>query len=102
MVDKAKLIEVPNPLPAPIPGGPQDGYEFLFNKRYYETRDSRLRSLARGIAAGLDGNEDALSDEGQTELANKLYNWKAPGGVGVYGPHHVDFDQEIDYLRGGL
>jgi hypothetical protein len=95
-------LPVPDPLPAPIPGGgPQDGYEFLFNKRYYETRDSRLRALAFGIAAGLDGNTDALSVDDQATHANNLYDWKAPGGPGSYGPEHVDFDQEIDYGRGG-
>ena len=95
-------VPVPDPLPEPIPGGgPQDGYEFAFNQRYYETRDARLRPLAFGIAAGQDGNADALSQDDQTQLANDLYDWKAPGGPGSYGPDHVDFDEQTDYLRQG-
>ena len=96
------IFLVPDPLPAPIPGGgPQDGYEFIFNQRYYATRDARLRPLAYGIAAGQDGNTDALSLDNQTDLANTLYDWKAPGGPGAYGPDHVDFDEQIDFRREG-
>jgi hypothetical protein len=91
---------VPSPLPQPLPGGgPQDGYQFIFNQRYYATRNASLRPLAFGITAGLDPNVDALSADDQTDMANTLYDWKAPGGPGVYGPNHVDFDQQCDYWR---
>jgi hypothetical protein len=94
------LIVVPDPLPAPIPGGgPRDGYQFIFDQTYYATRDPKLRALAQGLSAGLDPDMDPLSDDDQTALANKLYDWVAPGGPQVYGPDHVDFDQEIDFGR---
>ena len=95
-----KPIVIPKILPVPIPGGgPQDGYQWAFNERYYATRKSVLRPLFFGLAAGLDPAMTPLSDEDQAALANRLYDWVAPGGPGVYGPNHVDFDQECDFQR---
>jgi hypothetical protein len=102
MTEKKKkhMITVPNPLPAPIPGGgPRDGYQFIFDQEYYKTRDPKLRGLAQGLSAGLDPTLDQLSDTDQATLANALYDWVAPGGPQVYGPDHMDFDQEIDFGR---
>lgn len=95
-------IQVPDPLPAPLPGGgPQDGYQFKFDKRYYERLAERNPALAPftfGIAASPLSATPQLSPDDVDALAAKLYDWKAPGGPGVYGPNHVDFDQEIDYV----
>jgi len=91
-------IEVPNPLPPPIPGGgPETGYQWSFNERYYLTRVLALKPFAWGDAASEAPNTTALTSDQRTTLADKLYDYKAPGGPGVYGPNHVDFDQEIDY-----
>lgn len=93
-----KRIEVPDPLPAPLPGGgPQDGYQFQFDKRYYETRKKALEPFSYGFAASPFSETPQLDPDAVVALADKLYDWKAPGGPGVYGPNHVDFDQAIDY-----
>ena len=98
--NKKHIMDVPNPLPAPIPGGgPRDGYQFKFDEQYYKTRNPKLRGLAQGLSASLDPTLPPLSDDDQKALANTLYDWKAPGGPQVYGPNHVDFDQEIDFGR---
>jgi hypothetical protein len=90
-------IPVPDPLPAPLPGGgPQDGYQFLFDKRYYETRKKALEPFSYGFSASPFADTPQLDPDAVDALAAKLYDWKAPGGPGVYGPDHVDFDQEID------
>ena len=83
--DKRKKIEVPNPLPQPLPGGgPQDGYQFLFNSHYYETRNILLQPFFYGRPGAQPGSELMPAD--RTVLADTLYADK------------VDFDQEIDYL----
>jgi hypothetical protein len=82
--DKRKKIEVPNPLPVPLPGGgPQDGYQFLFNTRYYETRNILLQPFFYGRPGAQPGSELMPAD--RTVLADTLYADK------------VDFDQQIDY-----
>jgi hypothetical protein len=93
-----KKFEVPNPLPAPVPGGgPRDGYQWKFNRRYYDTREKALQPLQYGLAAS-SFNANAPLTPGELQAAgDTLYDWVAPGGPGVYGPKHVDFDQQIDY-----
>lgn len=78
------LIPVPNPLPAPIAGGgPQDGYEFLFNTAYYKSRKQKLQKFFYGRPGSQPGTE--LTQQQRDNWADKL--WRA----------HVDFDEEIDY-----
>jgi hypothetical protein len=90
-------VEVPNPLPAPIPGGgPRDGYQFLFNQRYYKTRVDALKPFSFGLAASEFPEALALDGPELTALADKLYDQTTPG-EGGYGPEHVDFDQQCDY-----
>jgi hypothetical protein len=92
-------IPVPNPLPAPLPGGgPQDGYQFEFNERYYRTRNTALAALSFGIAASEFPDARELEQEDQTALADKLYDQTTPGQAG-FGKDHVDFDEQIDYWR---
>lgn len=92
-------IAVPNPLPAPLPGGgPQDGYQFIFNQRYYARRDKALNPFSYGLAAGQFGNLPGLSQADLTALADGLYDQTTPGEA-AFGPNHVDFDQEIDYWQ---
>jgi hypothetical protein len=89
---------VPDPLPAPIPGGgPESGYQWAFNRRYYVTRKKQVEPFGYGFAASPFAETPQLTPDEAVALADKLYDWKAPGGPGVYGPNHVDFDQEIDY-----
>jgi hypothetical protein len=94
------MIEVPNPLPAPIPGGgPRDGYQWKFNRRYYDTRAGAIQRFQYGLAAS-SFNENAQLTASELEAEGAmLYDWVAPGGPGVYGPNHVDFDQQIDYWQ---
>jgi hypothetical protein len=93
-------IPVPNPLPAPLPGGgPQDGYQFRFNQRYYDTRSAQLAGFGFGLAASPNNAQTKLSTDQLSALADALYDWVAPGGPGVYGPDHVDFDEQIDYWQ---
>ena len=94
------MIEVPNPLPAPVPGGgPRDGYQFRFNEQYYKTRQKALEGFSYGLAASPFANEPQMDTEQLQVLADALYDWVAPGGPGVYGPDHVDFDEQIDYWQ---
>jgi hypothetical protein len=94
------LITVPNPLPPPIPGGgPRTGYQWRFNQRYYAKRKPALQPFSYGLAAAFFPNRKALTQDELTALADKLYDWVAPGGPGVYGKKHVDFDEEIDYWQ---
>jgi len=96
---KKHHMEVPDPLPAPLPGGgPQDGYQFKFDQHYYVTRKKPLEPFSYGFSASPFSETPALDPDAVDALAAKLYDWKAPGGPGVYGPNHVDFDQEIDYV----
>ncbi len=93
-------IEVPNPLPVPIPGGgPRDGYQWLFNERYYATREAVLAGFSNGLAAGPNPSAPQLTTDELTVFADALYDWVAPGGPGVYGPDHFDFDEQIDYWQ---
>ena|ERR1700677_5090047 len=89
---------VPDPLPAPVPGGgPESGYQWAFDRRYYATRKKALEPFGYGLAASEFAETPALDSDAVIALGAKLYDWKAPGGPGVYGPDHVDFDQEIDF-----
>ena len=79
-----QLISVPNPLPAPIAGGgPQDGYQFRFNTRYYQTRKQKLQKFFYGRPGAQPGAE--LTQQQRDNWADKL--WRK----------HVDFDEEVDY-----
>jgi hypothetical protein len=98
-VDEA--ITMPDPLPVPLPGGgPRDGYQWKFNERYYATRARALAGFQHGLAASPEYSvNEAYTPELLAALADRLYDWKAPGGPGVYGPEHVDFDQQCDYWQ---
>lgn len=90
---------VPDPLPAPLPGGgPESGYQWAFNRRYYETRPATLQGFSQGITAGQNPNAPELTSDELTALADKLYDQTTPGQA-AFGPAHVDFDQEIDYWQ---
>jgi hypothetical protein len=92
-------MTVPNPLPAPIPGGgPKTGYQWLFNQRYYKTRINALKPFGYGIAASEFPDAVALTSDELSALADKLYNQTTPGQA-AYGKAHVDFDQQIDYWQ---
>jgi hypothetical protein len=81
-------VPVPNPLPAPIPGGgPHTGYQFLFNQRYYDTREAPLAPFSYGLAASPNGGLTGLTGEELATLADGLYAQK------------IDFDQEIDFWQ---
>ena len=92
-------VAVPNPLPAPIPGGgPRTGYQWLFNQRYYKTRVNALKPFSYGLAASEFPDATGLSAEELTSLADELYNQTTPGEP-VFGKYHVDFDQQCDYWQ---
>lgn len=96
---KPTPIPVPDPLPAPIPGGgPRDGYQWAFNKRYYETRHPGLLPFSFGLAASQYPSIPQLTQEALTALADKLYDQVTPGAA-AFGPDHVDFDEQIDYWQ---
>jgi hypothetical protein len=81
-----ETVHVPNPLPAPIPGGgPQTGYQFVFNKRYYKTRALALKPFSYGLAASEFPDAMALRAGELTALADRLFQDKE------------DFDQQCDY-----
>lgn len=81
-------ITVPDPLPAPLPGGgPEEGYQFIFNQRYYATRGKLLAGFSYGLAASPYEGYSSLSQGELTQLADGLYEAK------------VDFDQQIDYWQ---
>jgi hypothetical protein len=58
-----------------------------------------LQPFSYGLAAAFFPNRTALTLDQLTALADKLYDWVAPGGPGVYGKNHVDFDQQTDYWQ---
>jgi hypothetical protein len=90
---------VPNPLPVPLPGGgPEDGYEWAFNRRYYETREAPLQPFSYGISASQFPDNPELTPDELTALADGLYDQTTPG-AGGFGQAHIDFDQEIDYWQ---
>lgn len=92
-------IPVPNPLPAPIPGGgPRTGYQWLFNQRWYKTRVLALKPFGYGLAASEFPDAVALSGDELAALADKLYDQTTPGQP-VFGKHHQDFDQQIDFWQ---
>jgi len=98
-MSETELIPVPNPLPAPIPGGgPQTGYQWKFNQRYYKTRVNALKPFGYGLAASEFPDAKALTADELTALADQLYDQKMPGEP-AFGKNHVDFDQQCDYWQ---
>jgi hypothetical protein len=92
-------IVVPNPLPPPMPGGgPRTGYQWHFNQRYYARRIPALQPFSYGLAAAFFPNRTALTQAQLTALADKLYD-QTVAGQPIFGPKHVDFDEQIDYWQ---
>ena|SRR5271154_3245341 len=99
MKDIMSTVIVPSPLPQPIPGGgPRDGYQWKFNRRYYATRIPKLQPFSYGLAAAFFPNRTALTQDQLEALANKLYDQTVKGQP-IYGPAHVDFDEQIDFWQ---